>query len=536
MASQRFSVDINKRSHRATQPWRLLAAALCCLVIGVGPFRQAQSSADTPAATVITNCTNDSQLRSAASAPGVDTITFNCGEAIIPITAAITVQGSITINGGGVISLDGGNTSSFFQVFSTAELTLRNMTLLRGRFDGVHPLENFGKLTLQGVRMQSNTSDGAGGALVNYGTLLVTSSSFINNQGNGSSGTSTHGGAILNSGVSATIANSVFTNNKLTGSFGLGGAIANELGALSVTRTSFQRNNALDGGAIFIASSTVATVTLSTFTSNTAGYGGAIESNGELQVDYSTFTSNSALNDGGAIWVLNSDTDVTYSTFAKNSSGTTGGAISCYANTLSVIHSTLNNNRAGTVNNNSHGGAIYSTCNLNLTNSTLSGNRAPNGGGGGIYQGGSGFANVVMVSLVNNRALYGAAVYNDNGGSALQLQQSMLVTNQLIDGTKISCDGVITSLGYNVSDYNCGALTQTGDKQSAKLPIGALDANGGATATHQLRAGNEAINRIPSADCSFLEDQRNISRPLQGKCDSGSLERDPGIFIPLLRK
>ncbi len=490
--------------------------------------------AATPQAThdaVITNCTNDAQLQTALLDPGTSTVTFNCGagQHTIPFGAAVLVSGQITVNGANRITLDGGNTTALIQVATTGSLTLRNLTVQNGVFTGNYPLENFGQLTLDGVTVRNNSSTGEGGVVYNNNLLTVRNSQFLNNTGVGTLTTSSNGAAIYQLAGRATVVNSTFTNNRINSTIGGGGAIAVLGGNFSVDGSSFSANRALDGGALYVGAGTIVTVTASTFSGNDAGYGGAIESNGELQLDYSRLISNTADTEGGAIWVAQSDTDITYTTIADNGTTGLGGGISCATNTLSIIHSTLSGNIAS-----DRGGAIYSLCNVNLTNSTLSGNTAQGvGGGGGLYQAGSGFATIAAVTLADNSAAVGGGVYNDDSaGSAITLQFTLLTNN-----TNGNCDGgSISSLGYNfASDTNC-ALAQTGDVENVVLAVAPLAANGGPTLTRMPVSGNPAVNAIPSASCGFSVDQRDVSRPQGTGCDAGAVEVLRRVRMPLVIK
>ena len=492
-----------------------VVALAFCAVLLFKPVHAADS--------VITNCNNDTALRNAVTNAGTGTITFNCGAKTIPITSFIAVPNgsNVTIDGANNIVLDGANLAAFFQVSTNARLALRHLSLTRGAFAGAHPLENFGTLVLEDVRVTNTNTGAQGGAVWNVNVLQVSNSSFIDNVA-ATQAQSARGVAIDHESGSATVSNTAFTNNQLSGNIGTGGAISINGGTFTVANSTFEGNRAPDGGALFVGSSTQVTVTQSTFRGNNARYGGAIETSGELQVDFSTFSDNHATDgEGGGIWILGSDTDVTYSTFDSNTAALLGGAISCNNSFLSVIHSTLSNNSAGTTGSARHGGGIYSTCTVNLTNSTLSGNKAPNGGGGAFYQTNVGSANIGLVTFANNSALFGAGVYNDGAGSSdLYLQQSMLVNNKTGN-----CDGVITSFGYNVADdSNCAALTQTGDLKLANLPLGPLAGNGGVTRTHLPLAGSDALDRTPGASCYLATDQRDTPRPFAGKCDAGAVE------------
>jgi predicted outer membrane repeat protein len=478
---------------------------------------------------VITDCSNDTQLRAALLAVGPSVITFDCGAGphVIVLSSYLEIAGEIIVDAEGQqIALSGANNTPLLNVFANADVTLRDLTLAAGIFNGIHPIENVGKLTLINVEVLGNRSDGTGGAIYNdiNATLLVRDSRFIDNQ-SPSTSTTTHGGAIHSVGK-ATVQNSAFGGNRIISTMGMGGAIAVFGGEFSIEESIFDDNYAPDGGALFVQSGTLVTVTQSLFSANQANYGGAIESQGELQLDYSRLISNTAVNDGGAVWVLSSDLDVTYSTFAGNRAGTTGGAISCYDNNVSIIHSTINGNEAGT-----EGGGLYSTCDVNLSNTTLHNNAAASGGA--LHVAGDAFASVAHVTIAQNRAPLGSGIFhNGAGGSSVNLQASMLANNG-----SANCSGVMVSNGYNLSsDNSCADFVQTGDRGSVALPLGELRANGGSTWTRMPLPPNPAINAIPAGDCSFVVDQRDVARPQRGACDIGAVEVLYSLYLPKLDK
>lgn len=509
---------------------------LCLLLVGVFGYwggvnavAKAESAPDAPTDAVITDCTNDTQLRAALMAVGPSTVTFSCGAGAhtIPIAGYLEIPGTIMLDGGGRITLDGGGTSALMQIFANGNATLQNITLQNGTHTGIHAIDNVGKLTLINVTVRDNHSAGPGGAIYNdvNATLTVRNSFFFENFGADTS-TTTHGAAIHNVGQ-ASVQNTLFSLNVIDGNIGSGGAIAVMGGHLSIDHSIFSGNGAPDGGALYVGAGTVVTVTSTLLERNRAGYGGAIESQGELQLDYSKLTLNVAENDGGAVWVLGSDLDVTYSAFIENYAFTTGGAISCYGDNVSIINSTLSGNRAKT-----YGGGLYSTCNVNMSNNTIHGNIGETGGGG-IYIGGNAFASIAHVTASANEAPFGAGVYNDSAGSStLTLQASLLANN---DGA--NCDGVIDSNGYNFSsDGTCGNFVQTGDRQNVVLPLGPLQHNSGPTFTRIPAPTNPVINAIPAGACGFSIDQRDVARPKAGACDSGAVEVFYSGYLPKLRK
>jgi hypothetical protein len=167
-----------------------------------------------------------------------------------------------------------------------------------------------------------------------------------------------------------------------------------------------------------------------------------------------------------------------------------------------------------------------------LINVTLSGNHATGGGGGGMYQG-NGNASLSYVTAAGNTAGYGAGVYKDGSSTGnMYLQDTLLANN-----TTGNCDGVVSSLGHNMSsDTHCASFTQTGDRQNVALPLGPLADNGGPTLTHMPKVGNPAIN---GGVClvGVPTDQRGVARPYGPACDVGAVEWTPGkVFLPVIRR
>ena len=192
-----------------------------------------------------------------------------------------------------------------------------------------------------------------GGAILNFGTLTVTESNFVDNKS-----LLAGGGAIFNDGT-LTVTESNFADNF--SNFG-GGAIASN-SMLVVTESNFVGNKALlAGGAI--TNRGTAEIVESNFTDNSSDLlGGAIENLGTLVLSKSTFKNNSA-ELGGAIY---------------NFSGAVPPDGDEFYGILLVIESTFENNLA------QEGGAIYNQALLVVTES----------------------------QFLSNKALYGDAIYND---------------------------------------------------------------------------------------------------------------------------
>lgn len=447
----------------------------------------------------------------AVDASGGGTVSFACGTATIVISNYKEIANSVTIDGGGTITLDGNNASAFFQVFSSANATLRRLKLKRGAFSSAHALENFGSLTLDRVELTDSASSSS--LIANSGTLRVLSSRFADN---------TISAVLSNDSGDALVSDSKFERNKRGLAAG-NGAIESNGGTLAITHSAFTANEAADGGAIYIAETSGAVrIASTTFTDNTAGYGAAIENWGsDVKISDSTFSGNQAGGDGGAIWTLRGTLEVLRSQFVDNKAGTTGGAISCYESALlTVLQSAFGDNQSG-----SHGGAIYSSCAFMTVNSTFNANTAvgASSGGGAIYQTDPAHASlIVFATIAGNSAGFGGGFHNENGGVL-----TMYIGNTIVSAnTGGNCAGVLGSNEYNLSDDGtCGGVfTAPGDINNAAIALQPFANHGGPTSTMPPQAGSAAIDHVPLANCGFPTDQRGASRPAGTACDSGAYE------------
>jgi predicted outer membrane repeat protein len=465
------------------------------------------------------------------------TLTFNCGNTPIVFTTQKVIYTNVVIDGGSTVTLSGSNKTSLFKFYvggPPIALTLKNIVLTGGNsgsgYGGAVNISQDAALLADNVVFENNTSnDQAGSAIFASGNGAITlTHSIVRNNTTNSYGAITSAGPVW-------INDSVFQgNNSKAG----GGAISVS-GVVNIVNSAFRLNQSTDGGALYVGNTAVVTVTHSTFEANAGGYGGAIESWGKLQLERGVLSNNAATKgDGGAIWLVGGNATVLSSTLRSNTSSATGGGISCYGDALTLRYSTLSGNTSGSAAE-SHGGGIYSTCLLVVSNSTLNGNHTPNGGGGGVYQAGTAVsANIGAATIADNTALYGGGVYNDGGSTSNLYLLDTLLSNNATG----NCDGVITSQGYNLEDRNtCGALTQPGDGKGQNLSLGPLADNGGPAQTRLPRLGSPALDRIPAAQCTFTTDERGVGRPQNGKCDVGAVERtssdaDYWVYLPLVVK
>ncbi len=218
--------------------------------------------------------------------------------------------------------------------------------------------------------------------------------------------------------------NTVQTEHSMSDTLGTGGAIySGGNTSLVVSNSSFGQNTAGCAGAIYNANNGTLIINSSSFTSNRAeyesklGYGGAIMiGNGFLTVKKSTFRYNYALN-GGAI-SINSGTNASiFSTlFYNNHARETGGAISCFADLL-IDNTTFTSNKAD-----KYGGAFYNigaSDIISINNTIFTSNKATNNKiityGGAIC--GKGFMSVYNITnsrFNNNLASYGGAISSES--------------------------------------------------------------------------------------------------------------------------
>jgi hypothetical protein len=247
-----------------------------------------------------------------AALAGGGTITFECGgPTTITLTGTKVISADTQIDGGGLITLSGGNVVRLFTVDSPATLSLSNITIANG---------------------------------------------FVNNA---------NGGAVLlNTGATLSIADSTFSGNRTVG--GYGGAIYVAGGTLDIVDSLFINNNAdvqsigiysLGGGAIQNNDGTV-TISGSTFTGNSVtsedADGGAIY-NGDFDGSPGQETPD-AIPD--VLTVINS---TFYNNFLVNNlSGSSAGAIRSSSN-LTIIHSTFSNNDSGITVSGGEAGAVTIT-------------------------------------------------------------------------------------------------------------------------------------------------------------------------------
>ena len=554
------------------EPWRdglvgafaltVFAALLFVLLPGA-------ANAGTPVATITVNTTGDTtggpdcSLRDAITAAntdqatggctagsGADTINFsvngqiNLGSTLPGVASELTIDGSgqnVVVNGqvaegvlvvgaGASLAVDGfaivnGGGGANGRGSGGAILNHGSLHVTSTGFsdDGVEfafdggAIYNDGYALVEDSTFSSNRGD-SGGAIFNDGALTIRSSSFSEN-------VAEQGGGIWNTG-SLTVEECAFDGNEP--GIGSGGAIGEPVpgqsgyghSTLTIENGSFSANGSGEfgsGGGVVTGGGPM-TVSNSAFSGNDGG----IRSHDALSVTNSTFSGNFNGDGAGAITVLGSGT-VRSSTFSSNV-GEAGAIINL--GVLSVAESTFAGN--STIDTGGFGGdaggpggGIYNEGTLSVANSTFVGNStvaAEAGRGGGIANHGA--LTLTSSTLVGNSA--NAAGGIDNAGT-------VTLANSIVAGSIHggNCFGPLgSSSRSNMSDdSSCGpAFMQV---RLARLKLGPLADNGGPTQTIALRHGSVAINAGDNAAAGGLvTDQRGPGFPriVRRTVDIGAFE------------
>jgi hypothetical protein len=190
---------------------------------------------------------------------------------------------------------------------------------------------------------------------------------------------------------------------------------------------------------------------------------------------------------------------------------------------------------------------------VTFTNSTISGNKAGNNGGG--LNNNRGVLNLSHVTLANNTADSDGDDNGDGGGiysgsGSVALINTILAGNG--DDSSVSADvhpdvsGDVTGDAYNLIGDTTGGTGTAGAGSDIVAPtpgLGPQAKNGGRTQTHALLFGSSAIDAVPTASCSLITDQRGEPRPVDGdlddtaNCDIGAYELTPTlIYLPLVMR
>eukprot|EP00210_Caulerpa_lentillifera_P006727 g6429.t1 len=250
------------------------------------------------------------------------------------------------------------------------------------------------------------------------------------------------GAIMITSDSEIEINRSVFQNNKAKTNTG---AVGVSWRSRILLRGSAFVNNSAEGegagGAIYVHSSSNATLLDLNFTQNRANSGGALyaRTNAIVDVLHSRYQQNEAKSRGGSLYVsLSSNLNITESHFIRNYAVKEGGAVYLLDNcTVSISNTLLSKNRGYS------GGAVHlsDSCNASISNCWLRDNEAGYNGGG-VNSRTKITLKVLNSSIKGNKAMSGGALSVQNI-STLTLVESKFADNRAdLEGGCLSLTGL----------------------------------------------------------------------------------------------
>lgn len=431
-----------------------------------------------------------------ALAQGGD-VSFDCGpgDVTIDVTTEIKVPEDVILDGAGRITLDGGGVSRLLHTDARVALTVMGITFANGnattstevRSGGAIRAGWLSTLNVFDCAFTDNVAadDGieGGGAIYqsNGGALVVVRSTFERNQ-------AISGGAIDNLLAPLTVVDSIFMDNTSTAG---GGAIYTDGGSahhddgvggvITICGCHFESNESGGtGGAVYLwaYAPDVLLVNRCTFERNAA---------------YRPTPQDSAL--GGAMRTGNAPLQIANSVFAENHADVHGGAYWTRGNyRTEILNCTFSRNTAGVAGQEGGYGGALSGFNMQLRNLTFVENHAEFTGG--------------AVSAEGDRWTLDNCIFLDNTSSN-QWGLSQTCTDTLRGANNLQWPAPESD-----GDPPCSA-----DVLLADPLLGVLGDHGGPTQTIPLLDGSPALDA--AAGCPAT-DQRGEPRP--GTCDMGAYE------------
>lgn len=465
-------------------------------------------------------------------------LTLKPTDAMLPmIIKEVIIVGPVTIRGSGPQPANATHKDTrLFWVEGEGVLTLMNLTLQNayttGAGSAIFSLKSSTTINLIGVSIVDNTSENNGGAISTAGVLNITLSNFAGNKA-------------LGQPPDATIPAN-----------GSGGAIAMESsGVLTVTRTMFNGNSAVNGGGA-IYSTGRASLADTVFNGNIAhsksdyqGGGAFYNANtGTFALGGVVFNGNLAFKGGGgALYnAFNATGVISQTAFNGNISGdlsTTGRGGGLYnEGDLVVTQATFNANIAA---GDGRGGGLLNNRKgtLQLTNSNFFANFTPDGKGGALANTNEpnpvpydATIQALNITISGNRAQSGGAIYNEK---VVALWNSIIEEGTAGSGGTCAGAKPVTDNGTNIQNPGtaCGAtMPELDPKLDLPKPnpsLALLITQSPKDDSPVIDAGNDAICMAPPVS---NHDQGGGSRDKDGNgdgiahCDIGAVEA--GIGLP----
>lgn len=304
------------------------------------------------------------------------------------------------------------------------------------------------------------------------------------------------------------------------------------LSSYQLVDVEFLGNSAETGGAIWdngAASSSIRNARIIDNFAETSG-GGIMHLSGEgLAIVESVIGGNvltgGATATGGGVFSQDGALEITRSTISGNRAGDAGGlyVVGSPTTTSLLLEESL---IVGNTATEDAGGIFVAGVEANIVNSTIAQNVAVAGSAGGVWVregvGNPRTTHVIHSTIVGNSAgTRGGGI--DNSFGSLRLQHSIVSQNESPVGPDVR--GTLLSDGFNLVRNQSGSSGYVAsDLPSGLFPlVGPLALNGGPTRTMLPQASSPVIDAVPGPLCrSFTVDQRGFFRA--GACDIGAAD------------
>ncbi|HEY1270221.1 MAG TPA: hypothetical protein VGH16_23390 [Candidatus Binatia bacterium] len=302
---------------------------------------------------------------------GTQTLTKADGDCSGP-TGLPAITSNITIEGNGAKIVRGKKAPAFrLLCVRTGAVTINDTTFSGGSADFGGGIVNSSALTLNNCVISGNVATGDGGGIYTEGSVHATGTTFSKNQAN-------RGGALFAYDSIVQLADSLVTGNTA----GRGGGIYVQESSVDITGGTISKNSAAENG-------------------------GGVAAYGIIQKNYSPgYYYNGYYYGGYTYFYTNNYVRISGATITGNSAAQSGGGLFSYGSYIYTTGGALTKNSAG-----QNGGGAYgkSDTYFTLTNGVVSGNKAGQKGGGAaalnIYYG----ANLSGESFSKNKAAADAA-------------------------------------------------------------------------------------------------------------------------------
>jgi hypothetical protein len=306
----------------------------------------------------------------------------------------------------------------------------------------------------------------------------------------------------------------------VTGGINLTGALAELMHSVAIEGPGTDR--LILSGAGFSVGDVAVAISGLTITS------GGVSNGGTLTISDFTIEDGYGIDNGGRL-------TVTDSTITRNVQGFAGGGIQNWEQGVATISNCVisENSPHPEDMNFSIGGGIYNVGRMTITNSTVTGNYARDGGA--IYNGYRGGA----VLFITNSTISGnsagdelnggtGGISNARGGNVLSLRNTIVAGNRN-PGVPTDLDGSFSSRGHNAigQAWELSGIDPT-DLLNVDPLLGPLQDNGGPTQTMALLPGSPALNAGDPAQLGTA-DQRGVIRT--GGVNIGAFQASASAFV-----